>query len=97
MSEAQAKVDEKTKEIEGYQEQLGDRARDMYRSGSVSFVDVILGASSFVEEFATTWNMLEKLNGKTTQELTGGQKLEDAREELEAAKTEAEEQAHDCC
>ena len=33
--EAQAKVDEKTKEIEGYQEQLGDRARDMYRSGSV--------------------------------------------------------------
>lgn len=87
--EAQAKVDEKTKEIEGYQEQLGDRARDMYRSGSVSFVDVILGASSF-EEFATTWNMLEKLN-ENDAELV--QQTKDAREELEAAKTEAEEQA----
>lgn len=87
--EAQAKVDEKTKEIEGYQEQLGDRARDMYRSGSISFVDVILGASSF-EEFATTWNMLEMLN-KDDAELV--QQTKDAREELEAAKAEAEEQA----
>lgn len=87
--EAQAKVDEKTKEIEGYQEQLGDRARDMYRSGSISFVDVILGASSF-EEFATTWNMLEMLN-EDDAELV--QQTKDAREELEAAKAEAEEQA----
>ncbi len=87
--EAQAKVDEKTKEIEGYQEQLGDRARDMYRSGSISFVDVLLGASSF-EEFATTWNMLEMLN-EDDAELV--QQTKDAREELEAAKAEAEEQA----
>mgnify|MGYP003178299082 CR=1 FL=1 len=87
--EAQEKVDQKTEEIEGYQEQLGDRARDMYRSGSISFVDVILGASSF-EEFATTWNVLEMLN-EDDAELV--QQTKDAREELEAAKTEAEEQA----
>ena len=87
--EAQKKVEEKTKEIEGYQEKLGDRARDMYRSGSISFVDVILGASSF-EEFATTWNMLEMLN-EDDAELV--QQTKDARDELEAAEAEAEEQA----
>ncbi len=81
VEEAKAKVEEKTKEIEDYQEQLGDRARDMYRSGSISFVDVILGASSF-EEFATTWNMLEMLN-EDDAELV--QQTKDAREELEAA------------
>ncbi len=42
---------------------------DMYCSGSVSFVDVILGASSF-EEFATTWNMLEKLNENDAEACT---------------------------
>lgn len=89
VEEAKAKVEEKTKEIEGYQEQLGDRARDMYRSGSISFVDVILGASSF-EEFATTWNMLEMLN-EDDAELV--QQTKDARKELEAAQAEAEEQA----
>lgn len=89
VDEAQAKVDEKTTEIEGLQDQLGDRARSMYRSGDVSFIDVILGASSF-EDFATTWNTLEMLN-ENDAELV--QQTKDARAELEAAKQEAEEQA----
>lgn len=89
VDEAQAKVEEKTTEIEGYQKQLGDRARSMYRSGDVSFLDVILGASSF-EEFATTWNTLEMLN-EDDAELV--QQTKDARAELEAAQQEAEEQA----
>ena len=61
VEEAQKQIEEKTTEIQGYQEQLGDRARDMYRSGSTTFLDVILGATSF-EDFATTWNILEDLN-----------------------------------
>lgn len=89
VDEAQKQIEEKTTEIQGYQEQLGDRARDMYRSGSTTFLDVILGATSF-EDFATTWNILEDLN-QDDAELV--QQTKTAREELEAAKTEAEEQA----
>ena len=89
VDEAQKQIEEKTTEIQGYQEQLGDRARDMYRSGSTTFLDVMLGATSF-EDFATTWNILEDLN-QDDAELV--QQTKTAREELEAAKTEAEEQA----
>lgn len=89
VEEAKAKVEEKTQEIEEYQEQLGERARSMYRSGDTSFIDVILGASTF-EEFATTWNLLELLNDYDADLV---QQTKDAREELEAAQAEAEEQA----
>ena len=89
VDEAQKQIEEKTTEIQGYQEQLGDRARDMYRSGSTTFLDVILGATSF-EDFATTWNILEDMNQDDAQLV---QQTKTAREELEAAKTEAEEQA----
>ena len=89
VDEAKAKVEAKTKEIEGYQQQLGDRARSMYRSGSTSFLDVILGATSF-EDFATTWNVLEQLNSDDAQLV---QQTKDARVELQNAQDEAEQQA----
>lgn len=89
VDEAQKQIETKTTEIQGYQEQLGERARDMYRSGSTTFLDVILGATSF-EDFATTWNILEDMNQDDAKLV---QETKTAREELEAAKTEAEEQA----
>lgn len=88
VEEAQVKIDEETTKIKGYQEQLGTRARSMYRSGSTSFLDVILGASSF-EEFATNWNVLESMN-ENDAELVQETKV--AREALEAAKVELVEQ-----
>lgn len=87
--EAQTKIDDETKKIEGYQDQLAERARNMYRSGDTSFIDVILGASTF-EEFATTWGMLETLN---TNDAELVQETKTARQELESAKTEYEHQA----
>ena len=89
VDEAQKQIEEKTAQIEKDQQRLSDRARDMYRSGDTNFLDVILGASSF-EQFATTWNMLETLNGNDA-ELVSETKTD--REELQAAKQEAEEQA----
>ena len=89
VDEAQKQIEEKTAQIEKDQQRLSDRARDMYRSGETNFLDVILGASSF-EQFATTWNMLETLNGNDA-ELVSETKI--AREDLQAAKQEAEEQA----
>ena len=89
VDEAQKQIEEKTAQIEKDQQRLSDRARDMYRSGDTNFLDVILGASSF-EQFATTWNMLETLNGNDAELVS---ETKTAREEFQAAKQEAEEQA----
>ena len=89
VDEAQKQIEEKTAQIEKDQQRLSDRARDMYRSGDTNFLDVILGASAF-EQFATTWNMLETLNGNDAELVS---ETKTAREELQAAKQEAEEQA----
>lgn len=89
VDEAQKQIEEKTAQIEKDQQRLSDRARDMYRSGDTNFLDVILGASSF-EQFATTWNMLETLNGNDAELVS---ETKTAREDLRAAKQEAEEQA----
>lgn len=89
VDEAQKQIEEKTAQIEKDQQHLSDRARDMYRSGDTNFLDVILGASSF-EQFATTWNMLETLNGNDAELVS---ETKTAREDLQAAKQEAEEQA----
>lgn len=89
VDEAQKQIEEETAQIEKDQQRLSDRARDMYRSGDTNFLDVILGASSF-EQFATTWNMLETLNGNDAELVS---ETKTAREELQTAKQEAEEQA----
>ena len=89
VDEAQKQIEDKTAQIEKDQQRLSDRARDMYRSGDTNFLYVILGASSF-EQFATTWNMLETLNGNDAELVS---ETKTAREELQAAKQEAEEQA----
>ena len=58
---AEARLKEINEQIDDLQGRLGERAREMYRSGGVSFVEMLLGASSF-EEFATSWDMLNKVN-----------------------------------
>lgn len=86
--EAEQQIQEETEKIKGYQEELGTRARSMYRTGGNTFLDVILGASTF-EEFATNWNMLETMN-ENDAELVA--KTKESREKVEAAKVEYEQQ-----
>ncbi len=87
--DAQATIDEKTAEIGEYQGKLGDRARSMYRSGSSSFLDVLLGSSSF-EEFSTNWDTLNKLNNNDAQMVSD---IKTARQECEDAKVVLEEES----
>lgn len=88
VTEAEAQIQEETKKIKGYQEELGTRARSMYRTGGNTFLDVILGASTF-EEFATNWNILETMN-ENDAELVA--KTKESRQKVEAAKAEYETQ-----
>lgn len=88
MEEAQARIDEATAQITGLQENLGTRARSMYRSGSTSFLDILLGASTF-EEFTNNWTILNQMNQNDADMV---QETKDLREEVEKEKIEYERQ-----
>lgn len=61
---------------------LNSRARMMYRTGPMSYLEVLLGAETF-EEFATRWELLLQMNRRD---------VEDIRT-LEAARVEAQRSA----
>ncbi len=61
IDEAQGRIDEASEQIGDLQEQLGTRARSMYRSGSASFLDLLLGATSF-QAFTNNWSILNNMN-----------------------------------
>lgn len=82
MDEAQAKIDEANDQIASLQEQLGTRARSMYRSGSLSFIDMLLGATSF-QAFSTNWGVLEDMNESDTKMVEDTKQL---RSDVEAQK-----------
>lgn len=84
MEEQQTKIDETTEQIEGLQDRLSTRARSMYRSGSTTFIDFLLGASSFAE-FTQNWTLLNQINANDATLVDDNK---NAREELEAAKEE---------
>jgi len=69
---AAAKRESKAKKRIGVlQHHLGTRASDMYRTGPLGFLDVLLGAESF-DELATTWDILKDLNrddGKAIEQM----------------------------
>lgn len=71
------------------QERLGDRAASMYKTGgSMSFIDVLLGASSF-EELVTSWDAFEKISSQDAELV---QESKDVKAEAEAAEQEYNEQ-----
>lgn len=61
MDEAQERIDEASDQISDLQDHLGTRARSMYRSGSASFLDLLLGATSF-QAFTNNWGILNNMN-----------------------------------
>lgn len=87
--ETQGRINELTDEISEIQDRLGARARDMYRNGSTSFVDLLLGSASF-EEFTQNWDLLNRLN-ETDAELSA--KSRTLRAQAEAEKVKYTQQA----
>lgn len=86
--DAQARIDEANAKIADLQDKLGSRARSMYRTGQSTFIDFIMGATTF-EELANNWNLLEQLNESDAAMV---QQTKDLRTEVENAKIELERQ-----
>lgn len=84
MEAEQAKIDDANEQIAGLQDKLGTRARSMYRSGSSSFLDFVLGAASF-DEMTQNWDLLNTMNENDAEMVDQTKTL---REELQAAKDE---------
>lgn len=84
MEAEQAKIDEANGKIADLQDKLGTRARSMYRSGSTSFLDFVMGAATF-EEFTQNWDLLNQVNENDSKMVEETKTL---REELEASKNE---------
>jgi len=61
MDEAQGRIDTASSRISELQDHLGNRARSMYRSGSSTFLDLLLGATTF-QAFASNWDLLNDMN-----------------------------------
>lgn len=61
METEQQRIVETDLRIGELQVRLGDRAASMYKGGTISFIDVLLGASSF-DSFLNTWDMVAKIS-----------------------------------
>lgn len=61
---------------------LNSRARMMYRTGTMSYLEVLLGAETF-EEFATRWELLLRMNRRDAEDIRT----------LETARIEAQQSA----
>lgn len=88
MDAAQVRIDETNSAIDDLQEKLGGRARSMYRTGNTSFIDILLGSTSF-SDFATNWDILNKMNQNDSDMV---QESKDLRAQIEEEKAEYEAQ-----
>lgn len=92
MDESQARIDEIDVEIADIQEKLGTRANSMYRSGSISFLDLLLGSNTF-EEFINNWDFLNRMNEEDSEMVQQSKDLKVEAEEQRAFYAEQEELA----
>lgn len=88
VQQVQEQIEQETAKISEYQGELATRARSMYRTGGNTFLDVLLGASTF-QEFATNWNMLETMNQNDAELVS---KTKESRAKVQEAKVEYETQ-----
>lgn len=58
---ASKRIDEANSQIAALQDRLGTRARSMYRTGSATILDVLLGSTTF-DSFTTNWDILNNMN-----------------------------------
>ncbi len=77
----QALIAEQNEVIETLQDSLEGRAASMYRTGPLSFLEVLFGARDF-EQFAATWDFLRTLNEREAASIEA---LAAARAEAQAA------------
>lgn len=90
--EAQGKIDEANVQIADLQDKLSTRARGMYRSGSLSILDVLTSSTSF-QAFTNNWDLLNDMNESDAQMVQQTKDLRAVVEEQEKVEAEKAEVA----
>ncbi len=95
VTECQAKIDAAQAKIDSLRTRIETRATAMYRTGSTSYLDVLMGAASF-DDFATVWDTLNTLNEDDADLVVSSKaakaELDAAKLELDAMEAQAQEQ-----
>lgn len=94
MDEAQTKIDETNDQISNVQDKLSTRARSMYRSGSSTVIDLLLGATTF-QQFATNWDLLTQMNENDNQLVQQSKNLRTQLQQEKQTYSEQEQVAAD--
>lgn len=82
----EAELKKAEEKVEVQNDNLGSRLRNMYKNGSVGFLDVLLDSSSF-SEFLTNLDMVERIYSSDKDVLS---ELEAAYDEIDTKKKEVE-------
>lgn len=95
MVDAENRIQESEERIDELQEQLSQRASDMYKNGDTTFIDVLLGCSSFTE-LLTAWDSFDRIaqqNASMVEETqTAKAEAEQARKDYEAERDRASQE-----
>ncbi len=93
--ECQQRIDEAQAKINSLQTRIETRATSMYRSGSMTYLDVLMGVGSF-DDFATVWDTLNTLNAEDADLVVSSKQakaeLDSAKADLDAKQAEAQRQ-----
>ena len=91
---SQAAIDGNTRDLKKLQARLTERIKAMYRGTEIRAIDLLMGSVSFTD-FATKWDLIERMNdgdaALAAQVRALREKNEEEKEELEASKKKAEE------
>lgn len=94
VQEAQDRIDAAQEKLLSLQDRLSDRARSMYRTGSATFLDVLMSAESF-EEFVSTWDTLNDLNEDDEHLVSETKQVKRDAEDAKKLREEQEQLAQD--
>lgn len=92
MWEIEFRMEQVNGRIEELQGRLSDRARSMYRTGSSSFIDLLVGSTSF-KAFAANWNLLNDMSESDAETVEQVKELRDRMASEKEAFSEKEERA----
>lgn len=74
MTKAQKRIKKANQQISDLQGQISTRVRSMYRTGSSTFLDILLGSTSF-QAFSTNWDVVNSMNDNDTEMVKKTKKL----------------------
>lgn len=97
--DCQQRINDAQAKINALQTRIETRATSMYRSGSMTYLDVLMGVGSF-DDFATVWDTLNTLNAEDADLVVSSKQakaeLDAAKADLDAKQAEAQRPARDC-